>query len=87
MKRSLSKNSLILIGIVCGLLLATAFLAGCTSTAPQSQTPPATPAPTPQPAVTTDCTGANTGCCDHGHAQTHVYPVPGQCGGVHRSLS
>ena len=53
MKRSLSKNSLILIGIVCGLLLATAFLAGCTSTAPQSQTPPATPAPTPQPAVTT----------------------------------
>ncbi len=53
MKQSLSKNSLILIGIVCGLLLATAFLAGCTSTAPQSQTTVATPAPTPQQVVTT----------------------------------
>ena len=53
MKQSLSKNNLILIGIVCGLLLATAFLAGCTSTAPQSQTTVATPAPTPQQVVTT----------------------------------
>ena len=56
MKRSSSKTNLILIGIVCGLLLATAFLAGCTSPAPQSQTPAATTAAaatgTPKPTFT-----------------------------------
>ena len=51
MKQSSSKNNLILIGIVCGLLLATAILAGCTSTAPQSQTTAATLAPASTPAA------------------------------------
>ncbi len=60
MKWSLSKNSLIIIGIACAFLLVTAFIAGCTSSAPQSQIPSATPAPvsvtpglTPQPVPTT----------------------------------
>jgi molybdate transport system substrate-binding protein len=38
-------HHMILIGIVCGLLLFTALFAGCTSSAPQSTVPVATPAP------------------------------------------
>jgi molybdate transport system substrate-binding protein len=51
MERSLSKKNLILIGIVCGLLLATAFLAGCTSTAPAPQPVVTTAAPASTPAA------------------------------------
>jgi molybdate transport system substrate-binding protein len=47
MKQLSTTRQTILIGIVCGLLLLTAFFAGCASSAP------ATPAPTPVAAVTT----------------------------------
>jgi molybdate transport system substrate-binding protein len=53
-----ARTAIILSGIVCGLLVFTAFFAGCTSSAPAQPaitpvmtvtTAPATPAPTPQP--------------------------------------
>ena len=63
MKQFLTPRQTIVIGIVCGLLLLTAFFAGCASSAPATPpaatTAPATPAPvvtaapTAQPVVTT----------------------------------
>lgn len=48
MKNTLPMNKVIFTGIVCGLLLLTAFMAGCTSSAPaQPATPVATPASAP----------------------------------------
>lgn len=62
-------NQIVLIGVLCGLLLATAFVAGCTSNAPQTSTPTATTTPvsptvvatsslTSNPATTTPATGS-----------------------------
>lgn len=51
MQHRLSTRTLILISIVCGLLLATAFIAGCTSTSPVPATPVATAAPQSTPAA------------------------------------
>ncbi|MFA5267406.1 MAG: molybdate ABC transporter substrate-binding protein [Methanoregula sp.] len=56
MKTSIKTRQIILIGIVCGLLLLTAFFAGCTGSSPQQATSAATAAPTTpaaQPVVTT----------------------------------
>jgi molybdate transport system substrate-binding protein len=51
-----AQTAIILTGIVCGLLLLTAFFAGCTSSAPAQQATPATAftaAPTAQPVAPT----------------------------------
>lgn len=45
MQQKSTSRTLILIGIVCSLLIATAFLAGCTSSTPATATPSATAAP------------------------------------------
>ena len=50
MQHKLSTRTLILISIVCGLLLATTFIAGCTSTSPAPATPVATADPQSTPA-------------------------------------
>ena len=55
MRKNLPTNQILLVGIVCGLLLLTAFFAGCASSTPAQQTTPAaTAAPaTPAAAVVT----------------------------------
>ncbi|MDD1694568.1 MAG: molybdate ABC transporter substrate-binding protein [Methanoregula sp.] len=45
MQQKFTPRTLILIGIVCGLLLATAFIAGCTSSTPATTAPVGTAAP------------------------------------------
>jgi len=45
MQQKSTMRTLILIGIVCSLLIATAFIAGCTSSTPATATPSATAAP------------------------------------------
>ncbi|MCK9580091.1 MAG: molybdate ABC transporter substrate-binding protein [Methanoregula sp.] len=52
MKRSSQTNKILILGIVCGLLVLTAFMAGCTSSTPaQPATPGVTAAPTSAPAT------------------------------------
>lgn len=49
MQQKLSPRTLMIIGIVCSLLLATAWIAGCTSTSSTPATPAATDAPVSTP--------------------------------------
>jgi len=52
MQQRSNTHTLILVSIVCGLLLATAFIAGCTSSTPQSPAPAVTAAATAAPVAT-----------------------------------
>lgn len=53
------KNQIVLIGVLCGLLLVSAFVAGCTSNAPPTSTPTATATPIPTTLVTTSSPTSN----------------------------
>ncbi|MDD1690002.1 MAG: molybdate ABC transporter substrate-binding protein [Methanoregula sp.] len=52
MQQRSNTHTLILVSIVCGLLLATAFIAGCTSSTPESTAPAVTAAATAAPVAT-----------------------------------